>query len=99
LRHALCAYPSLMSDAQAQAQRMASAAGFKVGALVSISDQATVAPTGTFAFLNVLISGDFSQTVVNPFLPVSGLANLLLGSVAAQAPTTCTMTVQFQLVQ
>jgi len=86
---ALCAYPALMSDAQAQVQRMASVAGVKVGAVVAISDNIASVP--------VLRQGDFSVVIYDPF---TSIAPYWFGSSGSTTlPVTCSMTVQFQLVQ
>jgi Protein of unknown function (DUF541) len=90
---ALCPIPTLFADAQAQAQQIASAAGVRAGAVVSISQG--VAETG------VLSLYDF---VRNPFVIYDPTTGVSLGSsyvnflLAPPAAPVCSLTVQFKLV-
>ena len=83
-----CVFPSLLSDAQRQAQNIAAAAGVRVGSIVAMSDSGGV--QGVIGYvLPAVRLGDFSQW----FSP--SLGSFLLGS----APPTCVITVQFRLVR
>ena len=80
-----CPYALLVADAQAEAQRLAAAAGARLGTVVSISDGSATVPVipavrvGSFSFLSSPYS---SQLIV---IPVS-------------TPATCSMTVQFSML-
>jgi len=84
-----CALPTLLADAQAQAQRVAAAAGMSVGAVINMSDgkgsTAATAPTGVYVLGVISVispgqpTGNFYPPPVSPTLP------------------PCTLVVQFQL--
>jgi uncharacterized protein YggE len=84
---ALCPLPTMVSEARAQAQRVADAAGVRVGAVVSLS---RAQPPG-FVPVPVFRSGDFAS------------ARLGLVGVISSAPlptaSSCAITVQFRLLR
>lgn len=81
-----CSQASLISDAQAQAQKLAAAAGFTVGPVLAVSDGslAPAAPAGI--------------AIIGRFLAVSGFLGLVSNVVPA-SPITCTAVVKFQLLR
>jgi uncharacterized protein YggE len=89
---ALCPLPAMVSDARAQAQRVADAAGVKVGPVVSLSQ----AQPGGLVPVPVFRSGEFVSAtgfVSNPFR---------LGVISSSPPPTgssCGITVQFKLLR
>jgi hypothetical protein len=87
-----CPYPALINDARAQAAKLASAAGVTVGQIVSISQGTIPVDIPTLASR----VGDF-QFVSG----VLGFTSFLLTTPqpATSGPTTCAVTVQFQLGQ
>lgn len=84
-----CPYPALINDARAQAAKLASAAGVTVGQIVSISQGSALAAIPTFA------------SRVGDFQSVLGIASFLVANPfpATFGPTTCSLTVQFNLGQ
>jgi uncharacterized protein YggE len=89
----VCAYTALLSYAQTQAQRVAAAAGVRVGPVVGIADAGGVsgaigyaAPSQWFTTPGFVRSGDFS-----------GLTGFLLAPPAITP--ACSMTVQFKLLR
>lgn len=79
-----CSFPALVTDAQSQAQKLASAAGVTLGPVVSVSD----APVAIAAVLQ----GEFSeiQGTVSQWFNVTPLPYVA-------PPPPCAVTVQFQL--
>jgi hypothetical protein len=92
-----CPYPALVADAQAQAQQVASAAGVKLGPVLAISDSG--GSTQLALLGGVVYPGNIVPVIIDPVDPTSeiirssGLAN------HQSPPPTCTMTIQFQLIQ
>jgi uncharacterized protein YggE len=87
-----CPYPALVSDAQTQAQQLATAVGAKVGPIVALSNGGSSSSNSSGTFAATL-------TQVGSGVPVSdvlGLAGLLAPQ--PSTATTCTMVVQFGLV-
>jgi hypothetical protein len=88
-----CVLPSLLSDAQRQAQNIASAAGVRVGSIVAMADSGGLLQ-GVIGIPTVASwIGDFSQLVGSSFYSVN---SFLFQSVS---PPPCTMTVQFRIVR
>jgi uncharacterized protein YggE len=89
---ALCPLPAMVADARAQAQRVADAAGVRVGPVVSLSQ---AQPTGLVA-APVFRSGNFvSAAGVSP-------VSFLVGVISQSPPPTgssCGITVQFKLLR
>jgi len=88
-----CPYPALVSDAQAQAQKLASAVGLSVGPILTLSDSGQTAVAGTIFGSTIFVSGNG--------IPVSSSQlSFLLPSTGQSLPPTvpCTMTVQLQLL-
>jgi len=84
-----CPYPTLINDAQAQAQKLAAAAGVTVGPIASLAQGG---PSGAVAASQV---GDYSS-----FLPIG--QNLIVNALVVPTPgpsSACTLTVQFKLGQ
>jgi hypothetical protein len=96
-----CPMPTLVSDAQAQAERVAAAVGMRVGAIVAISDEGARATVASRLVFDPLTS------VINPFFGVVDPSFGLIGipapsfSLLTVQPTTapsCSLTVQFKLL-
>ncbi len=90
-----CAYPTLLSDAQRQAQKMADAAGAKLGGVLAVSSSPGAVGGATLGVIRalpptVIQTGDFSA--------VSSLSSFLLTSPAPAPSSACSMTVQFKLL-
>jgi hypothetical protein len=81
-----CSFPALVTDAQSQAQKLASAAGVTLGPVVSVSDF-PVSPVS-------VLQGEFGQIVAVGGVSQSTVFISLLPSIA---PPPCALTVQFQL--
>jgi uncharacterized protein YggE len=78
-----CSTASLIADAQAQAQKLADAAGFILGPVLATSEASpTVVPVQAFA-TGVIALGNFQQFFSPAVYPV--------------APSTCSLTVKFAL--
>jgi uncharacterized protein YggE len=86
-----CALPALVSDARAQAQQVAAAAGVSVGAIVALSDGGGVSlPVANS------VSGQFAS--FSGATPTLGFASFLLAPAIITSPApSCSLTVQFQL--
>jgi len=95
---ALCPIPTLFSNAQAQAQLIAAAAGVRVGAVASMSQDTGQLAIPTFAAR----TGDFTQGFIfdpsTGVLPTGVLTSFLLPPVP-QPNSACTLTVQFKLLR
>jgi hypothetical protein len=78
-----CDEAGLVSDARSQAQTLAAAAGVGVGAILNMSDQPISLPAVAYR------SGDFA-------ISATGLLGILQATVAPSS--TCTLSVQFQLL-
>jgi len=78
-----CSLSGLVSDAQAQAVKLAQAAGVTLGPVVSVADSA--APVAIYGDFSILLSASLST------IPVSAVAS------SSSAPPPCALTVQFQL--
>jgi hypothetical protein len=77
-----CPYPSLVSYAKTQAQKVAAAAGVNVGPIVGVSDSGDVSVAGY---------------VIADFVSITGsLSNFLLGRPSPSV--SCSMAVQFKLL-
>lgn len=94
-----CSFSDLVTDARAQAQRLADAAGVGAGPILSLSDGGTsgtfvgaVAPRGRFSFNSV--------GLVDPLVGVPAIQffNLGLLTTALPAPASCSMVVKFKLL-
>jgi Protein of unknown function (DUF541) len=85
-----CPYALLVSDAQAQAQRLASAAGARVGPVVWVSDGSAM--PGALS----LVAGNFSAAFLYGAVAANRLGSYLVNPQPA-APA-CTMAVQFSLL-
>lgn len=83
-----CPYALLVADAQGQAQRLASAAGARVGPIVSLSDGSAIPAAG-------FLYGDFAVAFLG-VVPANQLGSFLVSP--QPAPPTCAMTVQFSLL-
>jgi hypothetical protein len=87
----VCPQAGLISDATAQAQAVATAAGLSAGPILSMSTVAV--PTAGF-----VAAGDFSAGSGVAISAGFGYASFLLGSVVSSNSTTaCSLAVQFQL--
>ncbi|HTP33677.1 MAG TPA: hypothetical protein VMJ75_15970 [Candidatus Acidoferrales bacterium] len=85
-----CPLPALVSDARRQADSMTAAAGLRTGAIVAISDGTPADGTGAIGVPTAAARiGDFSQT----------LAGFLTAVIATSPLPSCSLTVQFQLIQ
>jgi hypothetical protein len=84
-----CPLPALVSDARAQAQQLAMAAGFTVGPVVAISDGSSTGGTygAVLGAVFGLAAGAISVSRIGTF-----------SSLITQPPVNCSMTVQFQLL-
>jgi hypothetical protein len=80
-----CQYPSLVSYAKTQAQKVAAAAGVNIGPIVGVSD------SSGGAFVAAVFVAEFPSTT-------GGLSNFFLGRPGPNATASCTMTVQFKLL-
>ena len=83
-----CPLTALVSDARKQADTMASAAGIKVGLIVSVSDTPPVGvgvPVAMFGYLGT--SGLSPATLTRTFV----------STVVSSPPPSCSLTVQFKL--
>ncbi|HLH18316.1 MAG TPA: hypothetical protein VKX45_13930 [Bryobacteraceae bacterium] len=85
-----CPWPTLFSDAQAQAQKVAQAAGVAADGVVSMSQG-----NGTSAILPFFRVGDFSA-IYDPTAAQQSVTSLLLTTSRPGGPS-CSLTVQFQL--
>jgi len=86
-----CPYPSLINDAQAQAGKLAAAAGVTLGPIVSLGQGSAVG-----AVIPVVRTGDFSGLLLGiPATIYDPIATFVVGSAAS----TCALTVQFKLGQ
>ncbi|HTS47100.1 MAG TPA: SIMPL domain-containing protein [Bryobacteraceae bacterium] len=85
-----CSQASLISDAQAQAQNLAAAAGFSVGPVLAVSDGSGSAGQSPAAVVRYAFVGIVST--VSAFLELSSY-------VAPTPPITCTAVVKFQLLR
>jgi uncharacterized protein YggE len=93
-----CPYPALMSDAQAQAQQVASAAGVKLGPVLAISDAASAGAlvlVPRLIYAGNIVPGISAGPPIDPTSEIASLSSVL-SSQPVPSPT-CTMTVQFQL--
>jgi hypothetical protein len=93
---AVCPIPTLFADAQAQAHQIASAAGVRIGGVVSMAQgSALQLPTAA------LRAGDFAQAAI--FDPLTGtqpsasFVSFLLTQPIS--PAGCSLTVQFKLLR
>ena len=78
-----CPFADLISDARAQAQKLAQAAGLSAGPILSINAGGSAAtPPLTASAIDAVLS-----------------LSLLLGSVEAPAPSGCALVVKFQLLR
>jgi len=93
---AVCPVPTLLADAQTQAQSLASAAGARIGGIVSMAQGAAAQIPTVAARI-----GDFTQAVI--YDPLTGLPPSLWfsSSLLTQPPAAagCSLTVQFQLLR
>jgi len=85
-----CSQASLVSDARAQAQSLAAAAGFSVGPVLAVSDGSGSAGQSPAAVVRYAFVGIVST--VSAFLELSSY-------VAPTPPITCTAVVKFQLLR
>jgi len=88
-----CAYTTLVSDAQRQAQTLAAAAGVGVGPVVAIGNS----PGVQLAAVPAVRSGDYSSLVGAVYDPLTGAASSAYQWFAPAAAPSCSMTVSFQL--
>ena len=90
-----CPLTALVADARRQADAMASAAGMKVGPIVSVSDTPSAGaygtPVGVFDPGVVYFSGVFSMAITTT------LSGILTSTVVSTPPPSCSLTVQFKL--
>jgi hypothetical protein len=91
-----CPWQTLFGDAQIQAQKLASAAGFKAGPILGLSDKKELPQL----LIPVVRIGSFSQfapigTIFDPVGTIS-FGELFVGG---QQPETCSLTVQFRLLR
>jgi hypothetical protein len=78
-----CSDSDLVADATAQGQKLATAAGFTLGPVISFTNAPQVQPYG----VNV-VNGNFAVAEIYP--------NLLLGTLTT--PVTCSLSVEFRLL-
>jgi uncharacterized protein YggE len=94
-----CQLNALLSDARREADRVASAAGVKVGGIVGLGEGAGV-PTAVArsAVFGVFLDPSVGSPISNPNLPI--LANPLLGAYYSSPPplVPCSLVVRFQLL-
>ena len=92
-----CAWPALLSDAQAEAQRLAAAAGVNVGPILALSDERAGIPQ-TVVSASGLRFGDFTQTVIGVIgaFPLPRLPAFMPPIISAP---NCALTVQFKLLR
>src|SRR5207249_8447739 len=83
-----CPYPSLVSYARTQVQKVAAAAGVRVGQVVGISDT----PSGETVAIPTLAFG-IGDTASGP------LGGIAFGLAIPEPAATCAMTVQFKLLR
>ena len=88
-----CAWSALVSDAQAEAQRLAVAAGVRVGPILALSDTANVGGTPRVASYASFLLG--TVTIYDPWTTPLTAAAYASPSVASN----CTLTVQFKLLR
>lgn len=91
-----CPYPSLINDAQAQAGKLAAAAGVTLGPIVSLEQGSAVGAGNPF-----LVSAlGFADLLLAPPVTIYDPATTSLsGLLAPSSAPTCTLTVQFKLGQ
>ena len=83
-----CSTPDLISDARAQAQKLANAAGVSVGPIIGVADAGSSSVTAVAASrIPTPLAGDFSALVVNT--PLFAIAPTL--------PLNCSLVVQFRM--
>jgi hypothetical protein len=85
-----CSTPDLISDARAQAQKLANAAGLSVGPIIGVSDagSSSLGTPGAF-IISAQRSGDFSGLFVST--PVFAIAPI--------PPFNCSLVVQFRMLR
>jgi hypothetical protein len=90
-----CPWQTLFGDAQIQAQKLASAAGFKVGPILALSDKKE-SPQLVIPLFRV---GSFTQLnySFDTFPPLSTIS--FGGFFGGAQPETCSLTVQFRLLR
>lgn len=92
-----CVYPALIGDAQAQAAKVAEAAGRKAGGIISLAQGAQYqVPTAIwYDPVTSARSGDFSGNLIS----ANRVSYALLGQITTIAPPpVCSLIVQFQLM-
>lgn len=91
-----CAYAQLISDARAQAQKLANAAGVTLGPVSALADGPATASGSIYAAPTAAVrSPGFAGYLLGAPVPAPAIA--LVGSSVAVAPSTCSLTVQFML--
>jgi len=93
----MCVWPALLSDAQAEAQRLAAAAGVTVGPIVALSDE-RAGITRTVVSASGLRFGDFGGViggVIGQF-PLPRLPAYIPPIIPAP---NCALTVQFKFLR
>jgi hypothetical protein len=85
-----CSTPDLVSDARAQAQKLANAAGLSIGPVIGISDAGSSSLTAVAANrIPTPLAGDFSTFLVNT--PLFAIAPI--------PPFNCSLVVQFRMLR
>jgi uncharacterized protein YggE len=84
-----CPLAALVSDARKQADAMAAAAGIRTGAILSMSDGSSTDGNTPVAIAGVIRNGDFS----------AWFATGLSSTIVTSPQPSCSLMVQFQLVQ
>jgi hypothetical protein len=90
----VCPIPTLVADARAQAQQIATAAGARIGSVVSMSqgDASSMPSVGLPAYGPM-------QGVILGVPPQAEFSNLLVSSRPASLPPGCSLMVRFQLLR
>lgn len=92
----VCPIPTLLADAQTQAQQIASASGVRIGGVISMAQGAA-----SQVSIPVFRAGDFTQAVISdPFTgtaPSYSYVSFLLTQ--PTSPAGCSLTVQFKLLR
>jgi len=87
-----CPLPTLVTDARKQADAMAAAAGMKTGAVVAVSDGTSVDGGAVGAPVAAALLGV-------PYLIYDPLTSYLPSTIVSTPQPSCSLTVQFKLVQ
>ena len=93
-----CSTNDLIADAQTQAQKMASAAGFTVGPIVAISKPNFAAVASVPTGFRVLTAPAFASFTLGQFISISQFTQAAVFTIPAPPPN-CTVEVRFTLLR